>query len=511
MKLSKIVFHPILFGIFPVLSLFESNINFTSFSEIILPSTIIIIIIITVWIFLKKILNSTKKSALIISLLTILFFVYGPTYFTIDDLSIGGNDIGRHMYLIIPFLGIGIIGSILVIKSKKELKNLTDISNVVSLILIIVILSSISTYNFDDTYSVEIKNMDKIINEEKILPDIYFIMLDGYPGKTSLNHITNYDNQGFLDDLSNQGFFIQNKSYANYPHTFLSIPSILNMKYLDDVIEKFPDGEGSHAIPYKMGSNNQVMNFIKSQGYVTVSFDSGWGFTRDIESADLKLCGDNKIFNSEFMIELIKNSMLNPIYVKLFETDAVEMKLCIFDELPKIKDRTNKPVFVFAHIFLPHPPYLFEENGEVRELTNLDFHLETKENLDKNAFVNQLKFTNKKTIEVVTKLLDSEKQPIIIIQSDHGTAFTFNGSLKNWEKPSNEMIEERMDSINFIFLPENKINIFSENITPVNTFSILFNHYFGTNFEIFEDRMYFGSSASYNLMNVTENFKNIQN
>ena len=73
MKLSKIVFHPILFGIFPVISLFESNINFTSFSEIILPSTIIIIIIITVWIFLKKILNSTKKSALIISLLTILF------------------------------------------------------------------------------------------------------------------------------------------------------------------------------------------------------------------------------------------------------------------------------------------------------------------------------------------------------------------------------------------------------------------------------------------------------
>ena len=40
------------------------------------------------------------------------------------------------------------------------------------------------------------------------------------------------------------------------------------------------------------------MNFVKSQGYITVSFDSGWGFTRDMKSADLKLCGDNKIFNS---------------------------------------------------------------------------------------------------------------------------------------------------------------------------------------------------------------------
>ena len=504
MKLNNIIFHPILFGIFPVLLLFESNMNFTSIWEIILPLVIITIIITISWVFVKKILSNTKKSALVISLLVILFFVYGPTFFAIDDLTINGNDVGRHTYLLIPFLAITILGIILIIKSKKELKNLTKISNVISLILVSVILLNIGAYNFENTYSIEIQNIDKIINKEKIVPDIYYILLDGYPGKTSLNEISNYDNQEFLDNLSNQGFFIQTKSYANYPHTFLSIPSILNMKYLDEVIEKFPDGEGSHAIPYKMGSNNQVMNFIKSQGYVTVSFDSGWGFTRDIESAELKLCGDNKLFNSEFMISLVKNSMLNPIYVKIFETDVVEMKFCVFDELTKIKERTDKPIFVFAHIFLPHPPYIFEENGEVRELNNLDFHLETKENLDKKAFVNQLKFTNKKTLEVVAELLDSKKQPIIIIQSDHGSAFTFDGNLKNWKTPTEQMIKERMDSINFIFLPENETNIFSESITPVNTFNILFNHYFETNFEIYEDKIYFGSTASYDLKDVTE-------
>ena len=204
------------------------------------------------------------------------------------------------------------------------------------------------------------------------------------------------------------------------------------------------------------------------------------------------------------MITLVKNSMLNPIYVKIFETDKAEGILCIFDELPKIKERTDQPVFVFAHIFSPHPPHIFGANGEIRNLKNLDPHLETMDNLDKEAFTNQLIFINKKTTEVVNQLLDSENQPIIIIQSDHGTAFLFEGKSDNWVNPTNEMIKERTDNINFIFLPKNTENIFSESTTPVNTFRILFNHYFETDFEILEDRVYFAKDGSYDLKDVTE-------
>ena len=306
-----------------------------------------------------------------------------------------------------------------------------------------------------------------------------------------------------IESLENQGFFIQKKSYVNYAHTFLSLPSILNMKYLDDITSKLNDTNSNQSIPYELGSNNQVMNFVKSQGYTTVSFDSGWGFTRDMKSADLKLCGDNKIFNSEFLIALVKNSILNPVYVKVFETSKVEGILCIFEELPKVKERTDQPIFVFAHIFSPHPPYIFGVNGEIRNLKNLDPHLETKENLDKEAFVNQLIFVNKKITQVVSELLDSKDQPIIIIQSDHGTAFLFEDNVENWINPNNEMIKERADSINFIFLPKNTTNIFSESITPVNTFRILFNHYFETDFELLDDKIYSAKDRSYNVKDVT--------
>ena len=506
MKLNSIIFHPILFGIFPVLSLFENNMSFTPIMEIILPIIIIILVLIPTWIFLKIIIKDNKKSAFIISLSLILFFAYGPIFFAIDDITINGEDVGKHTYLMIIFLGIWVGGTTFLIKTKKEIGNITTISNFVSLIIIGVMLFSIVGYNLENNYSVKIEEFETrgIENEIKEFPDIYYILLDGYPGKTSLKNISGYDNQEFLTNLEKQGFFIQEKSYTNYHHTFLSIPSILNMKYLNDIANELNVSNLSdQSIPYKIGSNNKVMNFIKSQGYLTVSFDSGWGFTRDMKSVDLKLCGDNKIFNSEFMITLVKNSMLNPIYVKVFETDKAESILCVFEELPKIKERTDQPIFAFAHIFSPHPPYIFGANGEIRNLENIDPHLETTENLDKEAFVNQLIFVNKKITQVVNELLNSENQPIIIIQSDHGTAFLFTDYEQNWVTPTNEMIIERADSINFIFLPKNAINIFSESITPVNTFPILFNHYFKTDFEILEDKIYFAKDGSYDLKDVT--------
>lgn len=508
MKLNKIIFHPIFFGLFPVIALFESSMNFTSAFEMFLPISIILGISISLWLTLKIILKNGEKSALIVSFCIILFFVYGPTFFTIDNITINGADVGKHRYLLIPFFGILFFGLFYLVKTKKKLKNLTNLANVISLIIVVVMLVNITTYNLQNTSTfIQNEEFESVNHKINNLPDIYFIILDSYPGKNSLKEVSNFDNSEFLDDLRKQGFFIQEKSFSNYAHTYLSIPSMLNMKYLNYLGDTVGT-TGDQTIPYQMGSDNQVMNFAKSLGYLTVSFDSGWGFTRDLKSADWKLCGDNQIFNSEFMITLVKNSMLNPIYVKIFETDKIEQRLCIFEKIPKIKEQTNQPVFVFAHIFSPHPPYMFGPNGEIRQLNNLDPHLETKDNLDKEAFVGQLQFVNKKILDVTSKLLNSEKQPIIIILSDHGTAFLLDGKMNNWENPTIEMIEERMETITFIFLPDVTENIFSESITPINIFRILYNYYFETDFEILEDRIYFAKNDSYDLLDVTDMLKN---
>ena len=69
--------------------------------------------------------------------------------------------------------------------------------------------------------------------EQKNMPDIYYIILDDYAGIQSLKQNFNFDNTEFYDQLSKKGFFVSSNSFSNYPFTILSIPSSLNMQYLD--------------------------------------------------------------------------------------------------------------------------------------------------------------------------------------------------------------------------------------------------------------------------------------
>ena len=116
---SKIIIHPILFAIFPVIMLYFNNMYFVSFSETLLPLAIIIGITIPIWFVLKLILKDSVKSALITSLILVLCFSYGYAYLTIDDLTINGFDISKHRYLSIPFLAAFITGIFYLIKTKK--------------------------------------------------------------------------------------------------------------------------------------------------------------------------------------------------------------------------------------------------------------------------------------------------------------------------------------------------------------------------------------------------------
>ena len=507
---SKIIIHPILFAVFPVIMLYSINIRFISFSETLLPLIILVGITVPIWFGLKLILKDSLKSAFITSFILVLCFSYGYTYLMIDDFTINDFDVGKHRYLAIPFLAVFAIGIFYLIKTNKKLNVANTVTNVGSLTIVIITLVNIGAYNLENSFSVNFED-DSIVGfesvkSEKELPDIYFIILDAYPGYDSLKTTSNYENNEFVNYLSDRGFFVQKESYSNYAHSFLSIPSTLNMKYLNYLTEQVGNSR-DQTIPYEMGSNNLVMNFLKSHGYSTASFDSGWGFTRDMKSAELQLCGDNQLFNSNFLIMLVKASALNPVYVKIFESSHIELKLCAFDELPKVQNRSSEPIFVFAHIFLPHPPFVFDANGGIRSVDSLDLSLEIKDNNNRDAHLEQLKFVNKKITQVVNQLLDSENPPVIIIISDHGSAFLFEGKLESWDNPSNEMIKERMDNIMFIYLP-NEINIFYENMTPVNIFRVLFNNYFGTDLEILEDRSFFSKDGYYDLIDVTDILRN---
>ena len=76
-------------------------------------------------------------------------------------------------------------------------------------------------------------------------------------------------------------------------------------------------------------------------------------------------------------------------------------------------------------------------------------------------------------------IANSSQPPIIILQADHGPA-----SMLDQESLDNTNIKERMAILNALYLPGDGDKGLYPSITPVNTFRIIFNHYFGTNYSL---------------------------
>ena len=144
---------------------------------------------------------------------------------------------------------------------------------------------------------------------------------------------------------------------------------------------------------------------------------------------------------------------------------------------------------------LPHFPLIFGPNGEpvtpgkpLIVMNNPDY---TDSGWDvKKQFVQQLQFANKKSMELIDEILEREKQSIIIIQSDHGSAFGIN--LQN---PTDEDVIQKLSNFSAIYFPDKKYSeMLTENQTNVNTFRIVFNSHFGADYDMLDDRIFWGLS-----------------
>jgi len=92
------------------------------------------------------------------------------------------------------------------------------------------------------------------------------------------------------------------------------------------------------------------------------------------------------------------------------------------------------------------------------------------------GYVGQLIFINKKVETLVDEILSkSDVPPIVILQGDHGI---------RWGKGRG------IDILNAYYLPGKDNQLLYESITPVNSFRIIFNLYFGTNYDLLEDEGY---------------------
>jgi len=508
MKLKKqAIIHPILFAIYPILFLVSHNMGKISLSESIMPLVVVLLCTFLFLFLLRLILKDSKKAGIICSIFLILFFSYGRVYDVIGGWQIGSIVIGRHLILVTLWSILVVVASIYALRRQSDFYNSTRFLNIMSLILVILSLVPIVIYVAGTTAgqykhtSVENKTGSQTANNLDASPDIYYIILDGYANSKTLEEIYNYDNSWFTESLAEKGFYIASDSRSNYATTFMSIASSLNMEYINYLSDRLGVESGDHSTPFQMIEDNKVWRFLESRGYKFIHIGSGWGPTNSNRYADLNIQADGL---DRFSMLFLRLTMLRPFTRHTIANDLRDIHLSNFNKLADMPG-IEGPKFVFAHMLVPHPPYVFGQNGEpitkiVRTSSNIFADAEWHE----EKYLNQLIFVSKKVDWLAGEILSkSDKEPIIILQSDHGPALTagWGKAVARMKDQNDEQLDlttkrffrERLRIFNACYLPHKGDRFLYESITPVNTFRIIFNNYFDANFDLLDDGTYFST------------------
>jgi len=472
--LSKLPIHTFLFSLFPIMFFFQGNLHEIPFGDVIFPLFLSISITFLSWVILRKFIGS-QRSGLIISLIIMSFINLGNIRFFISDNpteSLQSSVEGQILVSIL--LLVNIIGIIYFLK-KHRLEAKTSIANVISMTMIGVLIFSITSFSIttaDDNLLANLSDIPVQISDVENKPNIYFIILDEYAGFIQLKNDFNFDNSNFSIELEKRDFFVGTESFSNYPNTSLSVPSIMNMIYFDFIPDKLGKDSKNIRVVEKMINENNVMKILQSNGYKITILDGVVGRIPNTYLADITLC--TSIF--DINPDIRKNFAL--VYVPivglqdLVFNEVIRNKLeCSFSALIDFNEDTKNPDFVVAHLRFPHSPYIYDSFGNSVSINDRG---------DKNAYLEQLKFANKKTLEMIDSIQERSSENIIIVISDHGYR-----PYINWENPTIDDYIRGFNILDAYYLPGEEKH---EKIAPVNIFRTIFNSYLEMDYEILDDR-----------------------
>lgn len=505
------VLYPFLFSVYPILSVYAHNIDMVQLGYLKRPMIIAFAVTLSLFVTLQLAFKNKHKTAILIFLYTFSFLSFGHLLNAVPTIAFGTLIIPNHIILLLLWGVLLVSITLITISSRSSLKPLSVFLNSVSIILILLPLTTIIIYQQHETKINNRKETSVPIvkaRENQIYPDIYYIVLDGFARSDVLHEIYDYDNSEFIVNLKNLGFYVATNSHANYAQTYQSIASSLNSGYINYLSDSV-NLESEDRKPYKnLIRNNFVHKFLKDKEYKFVTLPSFWAGTNRNLPSDIDLNYTMDI--NEFDKVIINTTPLGILAGSKFLSNFHRRRLLYtFDALSNITEY-NFPTFTYAHFLSPHPPFVFDDEGNPinpeKVFAGLDgshyFAIYPDRNVYKKKYQNQVKFIEKKILATLKEIINKSGQPpVIIIQADHGP-----GSQCDWENIKNTNLKERFSILNAYFLPSNtNSDLLYNSITPVNSFRIIFNSIFQADYKLLPDQSYFATwSQPFKLFNVTD-------
>lgn len=320
-------------------------------------------------------------------------------------------------------------------------------------------------------------------------------------------------NSAFRNYLTDKGFYVAQDSFSNFMRTAMSLPASLNFEYLDDLASIGQNTTNWYPLR-DLITHNSARRLLENSGYQFVTLSSGYFYTeiRDsdhyLSSYQIKFNDFEQLLLGVSAFSVIPDSKFMHIPQFSYQTHR-ERIMYAFHALQNINTLIQddlRPKFVFAHILLPHAPFVFDAQGNPIEPNRAytmnegsEFGGTREEYIE--DYKNQLIYTNTLIRETIEAILEkSAKPPIIIIQGDHGP-----GAYLDWTSLKNTCLKERFSILNAFYFPDQNYAGLYSSITPVNSFRVIFDTYFGTHLGYLDDHAYFSDIYKpYVFTDVTE-------
>jgi hypothetical protein len=445
---------------------------------------------------LKRGLKHDYKASVLLSLGLILFFSYGQVYDYLEMAQPLGLMLGRHRYLAPTWLLLLGLGAWWILRIVKDHTSITQAINISAAALLLLPIGQIASFSLSRLTARESRSDAAQIGsltptDPDDRPDIYLIILDKYARQDVLFASYGIDNRPFLTELVGLGFYVAECSQSNYDHSESSLASELNYEYIQNLLEVEPQ-ETDHSLLWPLIKQSEVRRQLAALGYQTIAFETGYPWSQ-IEDADLYLRPPTRS-SLLSQIQPFEAMLVNTTALSLLADSQVLMAqglsqdayylhysrelfmLRALEELPTM----DGPKFVFAHVLIPHEPYVFMADGSLQ--TDSAFYRKgwgqpIDDQHDYEGYRNQIAFINDRIISIIKALIrDSKTPPIILLQSDHGIAPARNANLGAY------------------YLPGGNAEGLYAGISSVNIFRVVFNTYFGTHYPLLPDHAYTSQS-----------------
>lgn len=493
-RLRALVIHPFLLAAHPILFLYSRNMGEVSPGETLYPLATALVAASVLYLLFRQVLRDRLKAGVVVSVAALMFFLYAPVFERfVHGMEVHGLLVGRHRTFL-PIWGLAFAAvPVLVARARRGLDSMTYFLNMLGTVLVVITLFTIAV---QAGHSVRESGrnrawedvIDRLLETEQLHPpkgnplrDVYYIILDEYGRSDILRRFYYCDNGAFIQHLRSKGFYVADRSRSNYLATYPSLLSSLNLDHIETLSRDMGRGSIDLRRAGEMIRNNRVCRSLQRIGYKFIFFPTRYQVTCRNPYADLCVSAGRLELN-EFDRILFYSSVLQGFYSAPY---AQRANLLYQLEQLKAIPRIQGPKFTFAHILCPHEPYVFDSQGNLPEQSFLD---EVNPHNRAQLYADQVTYISKKIEEVIDAILSGSKvRPVVIVQGDHGP--WPSASQARDGKETARMV--RSSILNAYYLPDGGgAHALYPTISPVNSFRVVFNRYFGGRYKLLPDTTY---------------------